>query len=53
VSKRAQRSFSKNKERAYEEQKGLKSDTPTQKVSTKSYEKVEKIEEKKKFMHGK
>lgn len=53
VSKRAQRSFSKNKERAYEEQKSLKSATPTPKTSTKSYEKVETGEEKKKFMHGK
>lgn len=53
VSKRAQRSFSKNKERAYEEQKGLKLDTPTPKASPKSYVKVEQVEEKKKFMHGK
>jgi hypothetical protein len=53
VSKRAQRSFSKNKERAYEEQKGLKSDNTTPKVSPKSYVKVEQAEEKKKFMHGK
>ena len=53
VSKRAQRSFSKNKERAYEEQKGLQWDTPTLKTSSKPYEKIEKVEEKKKFQHGK
>lgn len=53
ISKRAARSFSKNKERAYADQKGLKSDTPTPKVSPKSYVKIEQVEEKKKFMHGK
>lgn len=53
ISKRSARSFSKNKERAYEEQKALKLATINPKIPTKPYKKTEQVEEKKKFMHGK